>query len=330
MKRNLCRILPVLILTVIISYLVPSRYIIIAPGSALDLKAVVRVEDHETGEDRGSFLMVTVGQRPARNMLLTAVAYLHPSMRVEHISRIIPADMTQEDYRELLNQLMLESQALAKAVAVRRAGYEVDITSEGVVVIGFTEDSPSKGKLEHGDLIVQIDGKPVHLASEVVAMVRSRPVGEPVRVTIDRGGKLMELTIDTEPGQDDPALPIMGVYIRTRQWEPDLPFEIHVDTGNIGGPSAGIMLVLEILNQLLEEDISTGRVIAGTGTIDLDENVGRIGGVYQKVIAAESQRAEYFIVPEENYQEAKKAARSIELVPVNTVQDVLDFLDQLD
>lgn len=238
--------------------------------------------------------------------------------------------MTQEDYRELLNQLMLESQALAKAVAVRRAGYEVDITSEGVVVIGFTEDSPSKGKLEHGDLIVQIDGKPVHLASEVVAMVRSRPVGEPVRVTIDRGGKLMELTIDTEPGQDDPALPIMGVYIRTRQWEPDLPFEIHVDTGNIGGPSAGIMLVLEILNQLLEEDISTGRVIAGTGTIDLDENVGRIGGVYQKVIAAESQRAEYFIVPEENYQEAKKAARSIELVPVNTVQDVLDFLDQLD
>jgi len=90
-----------------------------------------------------------------------------------------------------------------------------------------------------------------------------------------------------------------------------------------------LMFVLEILNQLLPEDLTAGKLIAGTGTMDLDENVGQIGGVYQKVIAAERAGAEYFFVPVENYEAAKAAAHKITLVPVTNLQEVLDFLDSL-
>ena len=103
-----------------------------------------------------------------------------------------------------------------------------------------------------------------------------------------------------------------------------------MNTGRIGGPSAGLMFVLEILNQLQPEDLTVGRDIAGTGTIDINENVGRIGGVVQKVVAAEKAGAEYFLVPRSNYEQAKKVARNIELVPVDNLGEVLLFLSNLD
>ena len=169
----------------------------------------------------------------------------------------------------------------------------------------------------------------MNMASEAITLVQNRRVGETVRLTIKRDETIREVEITTRDYPDSPGIPALGIYIRTVHWEPVLPVNIEMETGKIGGPSAGLMFVLEILNQLTPGDITGGRLIAGTGTIDTNERVGRIGGVFQKVIAAERAGAEFFIVPEGNYAEARKAVRNIELVPVSTLQDVLDFLEGL-
>jgi PDZ domain-containing protein len=113
-------------------------------------------------------------------------------------------------------------------------------------------------------------------------------------------------------------------------WQPLLPLEIDIDTGPVIGPSAGMMFVLELLDRLVPENLTGGKNIAGTGTISLNEKVGAIGGVKQKVAAAEMAGIKYFLVPEENYEEAADVARKIKVISVDTLDDALVFLRNLD
>lgn len=279
-------------------------------------------------DDRGKFFLVFVAQQRA-GLWSLIYGYLHPYIEVQRLSSVLPPGMQEQDYRRLLEQWMQESKNTAQVIALRRAGYDVEIISEGVVVAGFLEQSPSQGILRKGDLITAIDGERTLLAGEVISHVQQRRVGEPVALTVRRGSETIDLDVITAPHPDDPKLPALGVYISTLDWEPVLPIGIELKTGEIAGPSAGLMFVLEILNQLLPGDLTGGELIAGTGTIDISENVGPIGGVFQKVIAAERAGAQYFFVPVENYEEAKKAVHHITLVPVRTLQEALDYLDSL-
>mgnify|MGYP000886986049 FL=1 len=151
---------------------------------------------------------------------------------------------------------------------------------------GFLENSPSRGILSKGDLITAVDGENTLLAGEVISAVQQRQVGDPVRLTVLRDSEKLELTVITVPHPDDPKLPALGVFISTLSWEPVLPIDVELATGEIAGPSAGLMFVLEILNQLQPGDLTSGHLIAGTGTIDINENVGPIGGGVQKRVSA--------------------------------------------
>jgi PDZ domain-containing protein len=124
---------------------------------------------------------------------------------------------------------------------------------------------------------------------------------------------------------------MVGVVLDTVSLDLDLPIDLQVDSRNIGGPSAGMMYALTVLDLLTEEDLAKGHRIAGTGTISFDETVGAIGGVRQKVFAARSVGAEYVLVPTDNYEEALGAAgKDIVVVAIATLQDALDFLDGLE
>lgn len=305
-----------------------TDYILVQPGTAQDLREMVDVEDADR-DDRGKFFLVTVAQLRT-NLWTLLYGYLHPYIEVQRLSSVIPPGMQEHEYRKILEQWMQESKNTAQVIALRRAGYNVEIISEGVVVAGFLDQSASKGILKKGDLITAIDGRETHLAGEVISAVQQRQVGEGVRLTVRRDKEELTLTVITGPHPDDPGLPALGVYISTLEWEPVLPIDIEMETGEIAGPSAGMMFVLEILNQLDPEDLTGGRLVAGTGTIDVNENVGPIGGVFQKVIAAERAGAEYFFVPEENYADAKKAVHHITLVPINSLQEALDYLNDFD
>jgi PDZ domain-containing protein len=298
------------------------------PSRAVNLGEIIEVAGADQ-DDEGSFYLVTVSQKRA-SPITAAYGMLHPHMDLNPIDSVIPTGMDESEYRQLLSDNMLESRHLAQVVALRRAGYDVDINSEGVEIVGLSDNAPADGLLFKGDIIRAVDGIPVFLATEIPLIVQDRNVGDEVTLKIEREGTDLIVTTITGKSPEDNELPILGIYIKTLPWEPVLPVIINMNTGRIGGPSAGLMFVLEILNQLQPEDLTTGRNIAGTGTIDINENVGRIGGVIQKVVAAEKAGAEYFLVPRSNYEQAKKVARKIELVPVDNLEDVLLFLSNLE
>ncbi len=311
----------------VLGFFVQLDYFLIRPSRAVDLRDLISVENAVDNE-RGSIYLLTVTQQRATP--LTAIyGYFHPHMDLNPMERVIPRDMSEEEYRELLAENMIESRHLAQVVALRRSGFDVDIISDGVEIVGFLEDAPAEGILQEEDQILSVDGTPVFLATEVPLLVQAREVGEEVLLTINRNSQDLELSVPTGAHPDDADMPFLGIFIQTLPWEPVIPLEIKMDTGRIGGPSAGLMFVLEIMNQLSPDDLTAGYNIAGTGSIDLNEKVGRIGGVSQKVIAAENSDADIFFVPVGNYEEAINAASTVEIVPVSELEDALDYLDSL-
>ncbi len=316
----------IIVLAVALSgYFIELDYYVVRPSRAVDLKDIVEVEDFHNG-DSGHFYLLTISQSQA-NLFSAAFGIIHPQMRLNPRERVIPREMDEQEYRELLREHMSESKHIAQVVALRRLNYDLDIESDGVEVIDFLEDAPAEGYLEVGDIIKYLDDNPVMLASEVQLLVKERKVGDEVNLEVLRKGQTVKVSAPTGTHPDDETLPFLGIYIKTMPWEPLIPLNIIMDTGNIGGPSAGLMFALEIINQLTPEDLTGGNEIAGTGTIDLEERVGRVGGVPQKVFSAENAGIDYFLVPESNYDEAKSAARDITLVPVTDLEEVLQFLE---
>lgn len=315
----------VIILIVIFLLFTRTGHMVVRPGSAEDIADFIKVDEGRK-DHAGSFYLVTVTQQNA-SPLLMLYGLLDPIVDLQPTRTVIPPGMDPEEHSRLLNQWMQESQNLARVIALRRFGYAVPIKSDGVEVVAVGEESPALGLLEPRDVIVAVDGQQVSLAEELVTRVQLRAVGEPVELTVLRGKETVSVTIPTttHPEQQDKAA--IRVTIQTLNWQPQLPVEIEIQVGQITGSSAGLMFVLEILNQLEPADLTAGKQIAGTGTINLKEEVGSIGGVRQKVRAAEKAGAQYFLVPKENFEEAKKVARTVELVPVGTLEEALAFLE---
>ena len=251
--------------------------------------------------------MVTVTQHHA-NLWTYLYGICNPHLDIRPISTVIPPDMSPEEYGKLMEDWMQESKDLARVIALRRAGYEVPIVSDGVEVVDLMDDSPSRGILQKGDVIKAVEGRSISLAEEVVEYVQRQEAGQRIRITLQHNETTKEVEVLTTSSQDEPHKAALGIYIRTLNRQPILPLEIDIETGPVVGSSAGMMFVLEILDRLLPGNLTGGHKIAGTGTISINEEIGSIGGVKQKVIAAENSGIEYFLVPEENFEDALQAA----------------------
>ncbi len=328
-RKRFIRATLIMAAIIIVGLYVRIDYFIVRPSRAVELGTLISVENAFDDQDRGRLYLVTISQQ--RASIFTAIyGYIHPYMEVKAIDTVIPDGMDEVEYRQQLREIMSESQQLAQVVALRRAGYEVDILSDGVIVIGLLDEAPAENYLEEGDLIIEVDNSRVSLATEVSAIVQDRLVGEEVKLLVTRQEVNLELIIPTGANPDDSDMPFLGILIQTSSLEPQIPIAIEMNTGRIGGPSAGLMFVLEILNQLTPEDITRGKSIAGTGTIDLNENIGRVGGVRQKVVAAKNAGAEIFFVPFGNYDQAAGVIGNIEVVPVKNLEEVLFYINNLE
>lgn len=326
--RKTLRFAITLFFVIILGFFIKPDYYLISPGSAEELGRMIRLEG-KTREEDGQFLMVTVAQHQV-NIWSLLYGYWHPLMDVRSISRILPPNISREEYNEIMESWMQDSKYLAQIIALRKAGYEVPIVSDGVEIVELMPGSPAEGKLRAGDIIKKVDGKNVYLAEDVVKLIQEKKIGEKVRLTVSRGeGEVRELEVATTTNPEQPQKSALRIYVRTLNWHPLFPIDIEIETGPVIGPSAGMMFVLEILDRLLPENLTSGYKIAGTGTITLDGKVGGIGGVKQKVVAAERAGADFFLIPEENYQEALRAARKIEIVAVKDLEEVLNFLQTL-
>jgi Lon-like protease len=154
------------------------------------------------------------------------MAILHPYMDINPIDNVIPSGMDESEYRQLLSDNMIESRHLAQVVALRRAGYDIEINSEGIEIVGLSDDAPAQGFLLKGDIIRAVDGIAVFLATEVPLLVQDRNVGDEVTLDIERDTLPVKVTIKTGGSPEDSELPILGIFIKTLPWEPVLPIDI--------------------------------------------------------------------------------------------------------
>lgn len=328
---------------ILLSFYINVPYYITQPGSAISLEPMVQVEKgyhHETG----SLKMTTVRMGPT-----TLAGYLYAQMDpytdlVQTSDVHNPAE-TDEDYAQQQLEIMNASQDTAKIVAFERAGYPVHVLNSGAVVMQMLTGYPAEKVLKIGDVITTVNQTKISTAADLVNALKGKKVNERVLLTFSRNGKKQEATIElkTLPSVAKGASPRAGIGIASPITKRvfSLPKKVNIKSEQIGGPSAGLMFTLEIINQLSKENLTKGYQIAGTGTIDEDGAVGRIGGIKHKVVAADRDGAEIFFAPNDvapageqsNYDEAMGMANQIHtnmrIVPVKTVDDALRYLRNL-
>lgn len=319
----------ILCVVAIIIYFFPLPYIIMAPGIAQELSPMITVENGYKNQSHGVFLLTAVSTQRS-----TIFDYLNISLRkprgveLEPLSEHLPQGMDMQEYIDIMEKFMEDSKNKARAVALEKAGYSYEINYNGVIVSEVLENGSAKGKLKENDIIIAVDDKEVKDDQDAIDLIRAHEIGENVKITVKREGEIHNYkmkTVNLNNGNDNPSI---GVMIYTDQTF-KFPLEVEFKTDNIAGSSAGGMFALEIYNQLIKEDITKGKKIAGTGTIDLEGNIGMIDGIEQKVLAAERNGSEIFFVPEENYDNARKVARDIELVSLKTIDDALNYLEKI-
>ncbi|MCU1448546.1 MAG: hypothetical protein JWP02_716, partial [Acidimicrobiales bacterium] len=241
--------------------------------------------------------------------------------------QVVPSGVSESQYLLFERQVFVESARTGAAVGLRAAGLPVTATGGGARVAAVVKGSPAEGHLRVGDVVTAADGKPVRLSADLVAVTAGKPVGTVVDLTVLRGGVTSELRLQLQRvGQLGRAA--LGVEVVSVAPRIDLPFPVDVAVNDVGGPSAGLMVALAAYDLATPADVVRGRVVAGTGTIDVNGNVGAVGGVAEKVAGAEADNATIFLAPSDEASEARSAAGSgIRVIAVKTFDDALRALD---
>jgi Lon-like protease len=239
---------------------------------------------------------------------------------------VLPPGIDPEEFAEQQREMFEQSRMLAAGAAAQSVGLEVGLHGEGAVVEEIVPDSPAAEALEIGDTIVEINGRQIEIAQDVQGIIRARPAGTDFSITVERDGVERQVEIRSE------RLPEiaeghagLGVFLSTRAFDVELPFEIDFEALDVGGPSAGLTYSLAIADMLDEEDFARGRTIAATGEIGLQGQVAPVGGVASKAVGAEEAGADIFFVPAPQVDEA---GVEMEVRGVATLADALGVLSQ--
>ncbi|RXT15070.1 SepM family pheromone-processing serine protease [Ammoniphilus sp. CFH 90114] len=318
-------------------------YYITTPGGAISLEDMVVVEDAYEDEV-GSFRLTTV-----RTGQTNVAGYLYAL--IDPYADLVPSHLvhspheSNSQYIKRQIEVMKASQDTAKIVAFQKAGFDVQLKNSGAIVMQFIPGFPAEEVLEVGDTIIEVNGQKVATAEELIQALKGKKEDEEVNLVYLREGVKKEATLGLKllPGADQSGnrKPGIGIASPITKRQFVIPKEVTIKSQDIGGPSAGLMFTLEMINQLTQGDLTKGYDIAGTGTINDDGTIGRIGGVHHKVVAAHKEKVDIFFAPLaedengiSNYQQAVKRAEEIKttmkIVPVKTIDDALHHLESLE
>jgi PDZ domain-containing protein len=299
-------------------------YLAFSPGPVSDAADTIVVEDVPVYPPEGELLLLTVISQDV-NLFEAMIAGVDPTIDLVRKEAVRRPGESDEEYRSRVLQQMDDSNFRSIVVALNYLG--IDMVPVEVVIDGLVEGTAAAGVLHQGDTLVEVNGAPVSGVADITAALEPLAPGDVISVSVLRDGEIVELELELAEREDQPGAPMIGILVGEIT-EP--PFPISIRSGDVGGPSAGMMHSLAIIDSLTEGELTRGRVIAGTGTIALDGTIGAIGGIRQKVVAAEAAGAEYILVPARNYQAALTAEyRTIEIVPVATIDDAVEFLEAL-
>ncbi|MFI6598726.1 PDZ domain-containing protein [Nonomuraea sp. NPDC050536] len=323
-----------LVLTLgVVGAFLPVPYVVLSPGPTentigqVDKKDVISISGHQTYPTSGALSLVTVayqGGPSARIDLLTALrGWIDPTVAVVPEETIFPPSTSAKEVEEENTVEMANSQDSATAAALN----ELKIPYRTVVSVLSTEKGkPADGKLRKGDEIEAVDGKPVTGVDTVSGVVQAHKPGDNVTFSVSRGsGQKADVTVQTVQGAKGNA--VVGVVMQARY---KFPFTVDINVGDVGGPSAGLMFSLGIYDKLTPGQLTGGKDIAGTGTIDSTGEVGPIGGIAQKMVGARKSGATVFLTPTDNCAEAAKAVPDgLRLVRIQTMHEAVQALDSL-
>lgn len=330
MKRwTALRLTVLAVVLAVAAWFIPTPYILRAPGHADDLSGVVRVKGGHASTP-GRLLMTTIIYEKANLLfwlysMFDARAMLVPAddggltpVAVPH-GPIPPLFQSPDD-------VMAFSKDVARVVALRKMGYDIDVQSTGVRVVGFLEGASAPQVLHPDDVVDRVDGVRIRKVTELRAALGKRKPGDVMTVRYRRQGVNGEGRFALA---DHGGRALLGIIGQDAVEHGPLPVDVDIVTHNVNGASAGLMFTLAIIDQLTPGGITKGHVIAGTGTMSLHGEVGPIEGTDLKLVAAQRAGATVFLVPEENYAEVRDHAPGMKVVPVRAIDDALRALKAL-
>jgi len=317
-----------------VAWLRPVPYVAMRPGPVqntlgdLDGAPIVRVSGHRTYPTKGELDLTTVSvTAPTAALTLgdALLAWFDPERALVPRDLYYPPQVSVQQTEHESAVEMASSQDSAVVAALSELGFHVPMS---VKVQSVVKGAPAQGHLRVGDTITAVGGTPVEEATDVSRLLQRVEPGRTAALTVRRGGRTVRVESPTEADPADPSRTVVGVTIAG---EPTLPFDVSIELGHrIGGPSAGLMFSLAIIDKLTPGALTGGEHIAGTGTITPTGRVGPIGGIQQKIPGAAGSGASVFLVPSANCGEARQAeGDDIRLVRVRTLASALDSVRKL-
>ena len=317
-KQNIKFIIFLIVMIVVIN--IPLPYYILAPGGIIDIRDRIELENKNVTEGTLNLLYVTEYEANVGTMLMS---FILKDWDTEKVEEVQVSNETMEEI-SIRNKVMLEnSMQNAILVAYNKSGNSVNIKGQENVVIATTTDNG----LKVGDKILKANGIDIDNVETLKTIIEKVEVGDTITLDIERDDNEKQVNVKVNETEDGKAV---GVVVLTNYiYDVDPSIELSFKASE-GGSSGGLMIALNIYNSLTSEDITKGRKIAGTGTIDALGNVGAIDGVKYKIIGAHKNNMEIVLVPKDNYEEAIKVKEEynydMEIVSVSTFDDAINYL----
>ena len=309
-RRTVSSILACVLLVVLFSAaaFLPVPYVTMSPGPTIDVlserdgEEIVQIAGEQTYPTEGDLRLTTVSVTgPGQELSLAeALAAWFDNTRAVYPRDVVyEPEQSEQEVRTESSVQMVSSQDTAIAAALSELGYELDVVTE---VLAVTPDSPAEGKLEVRDKILKVNGTTIANATAVSRAIQKTGAGEPATFVVRRDGETKTVKVTAEASGEDPERAVVGVVVGEGY---QFPFDVSVNiSDDIGGPSAGLIFALAVYDRLTPGSLTDGVDVAGTGTITSEGDVGPIGGIQQKIVAADDAGAELFLVPPDNCDSA--------------------------
>lgn len=320
-----------LVSTTVGAALLPVPYVALRPGSARPVTEQILVEGAPSYPPEHSIAYTTVNIG-STSLLEAFFGWLDDDVDVLPEDRV-RAGRSVEESRRYNAELMDTSKLTAITVALRRLGHQVDIRTSGTVVRRIFDDLPAQGALQLDDVIVAVDGQAVDQPDVIARLLQDGGPGGQHTLTVERpagSDQRVEVPITTVAAPDDPGRAVIGIATEDRIVDFDFPFDVTIDSGKVGGPSAGLAFTLAVLDVLTPGELTGGHRVAVTGTMALDGTVGPVGGAAQKAITVRDAGYEVFLVPSDELEEVRATVGDdLQVIAVDTLEEALEALGSL-
>lgn len=319
------------IVVITLGLVVRLPYYVMSPGSSRPTESLISVSGAQTYETGGAVDFLTVSLRQATPIEAFA-AWVNPDLDLTPEEDIL-GKQTPDQNRDLNLRMMSDSKDAAQYQALTRLGYIVESKGTGAVVASVLDSGPSVNALVPGDVIVRVNGQQISFSQELINVISATAPGstitldvEPFDSTIDGARPAREVQIVLGARESDPTKGFLGVSTFTRDLSFKYPVQISIDSGRVGGPSAGLAFTLGILDVMTPGSLTGGLKVSATGTMAIDGTVGPIGGIHQKVMASRRAGVDLMLVPASEVDEARKYAGDLRIEPVESLTQALEVL----